>query len=81
MRWLGVAALVGLSAGGPSAATADDKKPAKPDRFDDIDPVAAKVDVPSLIRVRTEKDDSQPDDEHLPVLHVPPRNDLFLWLE
>jgi dienelactone hydrolase len=50
MRLLGVAALVGLVAGELSA---DDKKP---DRFDDIDPVAAKVDVPSLIRVRTAED-------------------------
>jgi hypothetical protein len=56
MRWLGTAALVGLVAGGLSAATADDKRPAKPDRFDAIDPVAAAVDVPSLIRVRTPAD-------------------------
>lgn len=56
MRLLGVAALVGLVAGGLSATTADDEKPAKPDRIDDIDPAAAKVDVPSLIRVRTAED-------------------------
>ena len=56
MRLLGVAALVGVVAGGPSEMTADDKKPAKPDRFNDIDPVAAKVDVPALIRVRTAED-------------------------
>ncbi len=55
MRLLGAAALIGLVAGGPSA-TADDPKPVKPDRFHDIDPVAAKVDVPALIRVRTAED-------------------------
>jgi hypothetical protein len=44
----------GVAAGGLCAITPDDKK--KPDPFNEIDPVAAKVDVPSLIRVRTAED-------------------------
>lgn len=51
-----LALVLGLAAGGPAAPRPDDKKPAKPDPFNDIDPGAAKVDVPALIRVRTEKD-------------------------
>src|SRR5262245_3072845 len=47
------ALVLGLAAGGPAATRPDDKKP---DPFNDIDPVAAKVDVPSLIRVRPETD-------------------------
>src|SRR5262245_9633827 len=56
MQLLGVTIVLGLAAGGLAATRPDDKKPAKPDPFNDIDPVAATVDVPALIRVRTEKD-------------------------
>src|SRR5688572_28829539 len=59
MKLLSVILVLGLAARGLTAARADDKKPAKPakpDPFNDIDPVAAKVDVPALIHLRTEKD-------------------------
>src|SRR5262245_49509467 len=48
--------VLGLAAGGLVATKPDDEKPTKTDPFNDIDPVAAKVDVPALIRVRSEKD-------------------------
>ena len=53
MPFLGVTAVLWLACCGGPAMPYDDKKPNK---FDDIDPSAAKVDVPSLIRVRTEQD-------------------------
>src|SRR5262245_40944644 len=50
---LGATLVLGLAAGGLAAPWPDDKKP---DPFNEIDPVAAKVDVPALIHVRTEQD-------------------------
>src|SRR5689334_22512951 len=56
MRLLGLAFVLGLAAGGLAATRADEKKQPKPDPFNDIDPVAAKVDVPALIHLRGEKE-------------------------
>jgi len=56
MQLLEVALVLGLAAGQLAATRPDDKKPAKNDPFNDIDPVAAKVDVAALLRVRSEKD-------------------------
>jgi hypothetical protein len=55
MRFL-VAAVFGLAACAPPAAAQGDKKPPRPDPFNDIDPTALKVDVPALIHVRTDRD-------------------------
>src|SRR5262245_31152316 len=56
MKLLGMTFVLGLAAGALAAPRLDDKKPAKPDPFNDIDPVAAQVDVPALIHLRSEKD-------------------------
>lgn len=56
MKLLGATLVLGLAAGGLAAPRPDDKKPPKLDPYNDVDPVAAKVDVPALVHLRTEKD-------------------------
>lgn len=54
MRFLRVFAVLWCAASGLLAIAQDDGKPARVDRFNDIDPSALKVDVPSLLLVRTD---------------------------
>ena len=56
MRFLGVFAVLWFAASGFAAKAQDDGKSARRDRFSEIDPSIADVDVPSLLHVHTGED-------------------------